>query len=101
MAVNLTVYVPGGNVERALGLMKKSMLKDGLFKEMKMRAYYEKPSVKRKRKHNEALRSLRKKEKKTREAEARFDRKPEWTTRPRYQPQPDEQPYDAQAVLVD
>src|SRR5262245_35453031 len=36
------------------------MLKDGLFKEMKKRAYYEKPSVKRKRKQAEARKKQRK-----------------------------------------
>jgi small subunit ribosomal protein S21 len=40
--------------------MKKLMLKDGLFKEMKKRAYYEKPSVKRKRKQAEARKKRRK-----------------------------------------
>ncbi len=36
------------------------MLKGGIFKEMKRRAYYEKPSVKRKRKQAEARRKRRK-----------------------------------------
>jgi small subunit ribosomal protein S21 len=36
------------------------MLKAGVFKEMKRRAYYEKPSVKRKRKQAEARRKRRK-----------------------------------------
>jgi small subunit ribosomal protein S21 len=36
--------------------LKKAMAKAGLFKEMKRQAYYEKPSVKRKRKSAEARR---------------------------------------------
>ncbi len=36
------------------------MLKGGIFKEMKRRAYYEKPSVKRKRKQAEARKKRRK-----------------------------------------
>jgi len=36
------------------------MLKGGVFKEMKRRAYYEKPSVKRKRKQAEARKKRRK-----------------------------------------
>jgi len=40
-------------IEAALKL-KKQMLKDGLFQEMKRRAHYEKPSIKRKRKSAQA-----------------------------------------------
>ena len=38
------------------------MLKEGVFKEMKRRAFYEKPSVRRKRKRAEALKKRRKAE---------------------------------------
>jgi small subunit ribosomal protein S21 len=41
-------------IEAALKALRKEMLKEGLFKEMKHRARYEKPSVKRKRKQAEA-----------------------------------------------
>lgn len=44
------VDVIDNQVEAALKLLKKRMLKDGAFQEMKRRAHYEKPSVKRKRK---------------------------------------------------
>ena len=44
------VAVLDNQVESALKQLKKLMLKDGTFQEMKRRAYYEKPSVKRKRK---------------------------------------------------
>jgi small subunit ribosomal protein S21 len=37
-------------IEAALKPLKKQLLKDGIFQEMKRRAHYEKPSVKRKRK---------------------------------------------------
>ena len=46
----MRVEVHDNQIESALKTLKKGMLKDGLFKEMKKRAYYEKPSVKRKRK---------------------------------------------------
>jgi len=46
----MRIEVHDNQVESALKTMKKLMLKDGLFKEMKKRAYYEKPSVKRKKK---------------------------------------------------
>jgi small subunit ribosomal protein S21 len=48
------VKVFDNQVEQALKVLKREMLKGGLFKEMKRRAFYEKPSVKRKRKQAEA-----------------------------------------------
>jgi len=54
-------------IEPALKTLKREMLKDGLFKEMKLRAFYEKPSVKRKRKQAAARRKRRK-------AQARLER---------------------------
>jgi small subunit ribosomal protein S21 len=44
------ITVVENQIEAALKALKKQMLKDGLFQEMKRRAHYEKPSVKRKRK---------------------------------------------------
>jgi small subunit ribosomal protein S21 len=44
------VEVFDNQVEAALKQLKKLMLKEGAFQEMKRRAHYEKPSVKRKRK---------------------------------------------------
>jgi len=44
------VAVVDNQVDLALKELKKLMLKDGAFQEMKRRARYEKPSVKRKRK---------------------------------------------------
>ncbi len=50
----MEVKVIDNQIEQALKVLKREMLKGGLFKEMKKRAYYEKPSVKRKRKQAEA-----------------------------------------------
>jgi small subunit ribosomal protein S21 len=44
------VDVVDNQVDAALKQLKKLMLKEGAFQEMKRRAHYEKPSVKRKRK---------------------------------------------------
>lgn len=55
----MRVEVVDNGVEAALKALKKGLLKEGLFKEMKRRAYYEKPSVKRKRKQSEARRKRR------------------------------------------
>ena len=54
------VEVSGNQVEAALKTLKKVMLKGGLFQEMKRRVYYEKPSVKRKRKQALARKKRRK-----------------------------------------
>jgi len=50
------IEVVDNQIEAALKALKKQMTKTGLFKEMKRRAFYEKPSVKRKRKRAEARR---------------------------------------------
>jgi len=56
-------------IELALKSLKKAMLKDGVFKEMKRRAFYEKPSVKRKRKQAEARKKRRKAERRAQHRE--------------------------------
>ena len=52
----LKIVVVDNQIEPALKALKREMLKGGVFKEMKRRAFYEKPSVKRKRKRAEARR---------------------------------------------
>ncbi len=49
-----------GSLERAMRVLKKKLAAEGVFKEMKLRAFYEKPSVRRKRKRQEAERKRRK-----------------------------------------
>jgi small subunit ribosomal protein S21 len=51
----LDIKVYGNDVEKALKSLKRQLQKDGLFKEIKQRSFYEKPSVKAKRKRREAL----------------------------------------------
>jgi small subunit ribosomal protein S21 len=53
------VEVVDNQIESALKVLKKQMLKEGLFQEMKRRAQYEKPSVKRKRKQAAARKKRR------------------------------------------
>ena len=52
----ISVQVRGNNVEKALRILKKKLQKDGLMKELRMRQHFEKPSLKRQRKHKESLR---------------------------------------------
>jgi small subunit ribosomal protein S21 len=51
----LDIKVYGNDVEKALKSLKRQLQKDGLLKELKQRSFYEKPSVKAKRKRREAL----------------------------------------------
>ena len=62
----IEVWVDGDNVDRAVKLLKRKMADDGVFRELKKRRYYEKPSEKKKRKQREALRRKRKAMRKTR-----------------------------------
>jgi len=54
------VVVRDNNVDQALKALKKKMQREGIFREMKMRRHYEKPSEKRAREKAEAIRRARK-----------------------------------------
>jgi len=56
----LKVEVIGNDVEKALKILKRNLSRDGLFREMRNRKYYEKPSVKKKRKQAAARKNRRK-----------------------------------------
>lgn len=60
----VTVTVRDNNVDQALRVLKKKMQREGIFREMKMRRDFEKPSEKRKREKSEAVRRWRKVERK-------------------------------------
>ena len=55
----LEVKIDSPGVESAIRLFKKLVLRDGILKELKRRAHYEKPGEKRRRKVREAARRLR------------------------------------------
>ncbi len=54
------IHVRDNNVEQALRALKKKMQREGTFREMKRRKFYEKPSEKRARQKAEAVRRARK-----------------------------------------
>lgn len=56
----LQVLVRDNNVEQALRVLKKKMQREGLFREMRARSAYEKPSEKRAREKADAIRRVRK-----------------------------------------
>ena len=58
--MTITVEVRNNNVEKALRFLKKKLQKDGLMKELRMRQHFEKPSLKRQRKHKENIRRCKK-----------------------------------------
>jgi small subunit ribosomal protein S21 len=56
----LQVFVRDNNVDQALRALKKKMQREGVFREMKRRRFYEKPSEKSAREKAEAIRRARK-----------------------------------------
>ena len=56
----MQVQVRDNNVEQALRVLKKRLQREGVFREMKLRKYYEKPSETRVREKAEAVRRARK-----------------------------------------
>jgi len=61
------VSVRDNNVDQALRALKKKMQREGIFREMKLRKNYEKPSERKAREKSEAVRRARKLERKSRD----------------------------------
>ncbi|MGD9738773.1 MAG: 30S ribosomal protein S21 [Bauldia sp.] len=56
----MQVLVRDNNVDQALRALKKKLQREGVFREMKLRNYYEKPSERRAREKAESVRRARK-----------------------------------------
>lgn len=56
----MQIIVRDNNIDQALKALKKKMQREGIFREMKLRGHYEKPSEKRARERAEAIRRHRK-----------------------------------------
>ena len=54
------VNVRDNNIEQALRALKKKLQREGVFREMKLKQHFEKPSVKKAREKAEAVRRARK-----------------------------------------
>ncbi|MGY8992886.1 MAG: 30S ribosomal protein S21 [Rhodospirillales bacterium] len=65
----MQVVVRDNNIDQALKVLKKKMQREGIFREMKLRRAYEKPSERRAREKAEAVRRTRKLERKRLERE--------------------------------
>jgi small subunit ribosomal protein S21 len=70
------VLVRDNNVDQALKALKKKMQREGIFREMKLRGHYEKPSEKRAREKAEAIRRARKLARKKMQREGLLPMKP-------------------------
>ena len=75
----MQVFVRDNNVDQALRALKKKMQREGVFREMKLRKHYEKPSEKRVREKAEAVRRARKLARKQLQREGLLPMKPRVT----------------------
>ena len=57
---DVQVTVRDNNVDQALRALKKKLQREGVFREVKLRRHFEKPSERRKRERAEAVRRYRK-----------------------------------------
>ena len=72
----MQVFVRDNNVDQAMRVLKKKMQREGVFREMKLRAHYEKPSERRVRERQEAIRRARKLARKKLQREGLLPMKP-------------------------
>ena len=78
----MQVLVRDNNVDQALKALKKKMQREGIFREMKLRGHYEKPSERKAREKAEAIRRARKLARKRLQREGLLPMKPKPTTGP-------------------
>ena len=72
----MQVIVRDNNVDQALKVLKKKMQREGVFREMKLRDHYEKPSERKAREKAEAVRRARKLARKKLQREGLLPSKP-------------------------
>src|ERR1700719_1986531 len=72
----LQIIVRDNNIDQALKALKKKMQREGIFREMKLRGHYEKPSTKKAREKAEAIRRARKLARKRAQREGLLPGKP-------------------------
>ena len=65
----MEIHVHDNDVDKALRVLKKRMQREGIFREMKLRRFYEKPSERKARERAEAVRRSRKRDRKRIERE--------------------------------
>ena len=65
----MLIEVREGNLEQACKYLKKLLQREGFFRELKLRMFHEKPSVKKARRQSESIRRHRKLERKRKQRE--------------------------------
>jgi small subunit ribosomal protein S21 len=89
----MQVFVRDNNVDQALKALKRKMQREGIFRELRRKKFYEKPSEKRAREKSEAVRRVRKLARKRAQREGLLPasprRLPKPGSAPRGRPSPD------------
>jgi small subunit ribosomal protein S21 len=62
--LGIRVEVRNGNLEQAMRVLKKKVLKEGIIKDYRAKSVYEKPSERKRRKKKEGIANFKKKQKK-------------------------------------
>ena len=57
---HVLITVRDNNIEGALRMLKKKLQREGVFREMKLRKHFEKPSERKQREKSESVRRIRK-----------------------------------------
>ena len=60
----IEVQVRGGNLEKAMRVLKKKVQREGIIKDMRAKQYYQKPSEIKREKKKEGIKNFKKKMKK-------------------------------------
>ena len=78
----VTVYVRYGNFYKAFSVFKRMVQREGILKDLKNKRFYEKPSIKKRRKATESLRRRNKAARKIQlfEEKQESSRKRKWTS---------------------
>ena len=71
----MQVVVRDNNVDQALRALKKKLQREGVYREMKLRRFFEKPSEKKAREQAAAVRRARKLERKRLERDGAFQKR--------------------------
>ena len=58
--MSITVEVRGGNLEKAMRVLKKKVQKEGIVRELKERQYYTKPSEKKREAKKQGIKNVKK-----------------------------------------
>jgi small subunit ribosomal protein S21 len=69
-ATTMLITVRDNNVDQALRALKKKLQREGVYREMKLRQHYEKPSEKRARQHAAAVSRAKKADRKRAERDS-------------------------------